>query len=85
MEYNLTFADVLNEIFKDKKIKCWYQGEDFMNGYFISLNNFDEINLFYFSKDKFGKQNAGYLPLTNGVLKQKYRRVYTQPDVMRNI
>lgn len=85
MKYDLTFADVLNEIFEDKKLKCWYQGEDFMNGYFIKINDFDEIGLFYFSKDKFGEQNAGYLPLTNGVLKQKYRRVYTQPDAMRNI
>lgn len=86
-EYNLTFVEVLEEMLgKDSNIKlhAWYQGEHFADGHFLDCQD-DCIILYSFDEDKFGMQKHGIPVLSKGLYHQKYRRVYTQPDVMRKI
>lgn len=80
-EYNLTFTEVMDNIFKDKS---WYQGENFANGYFIQSED-KIVHLRYFSDNTYGIQEAGPVMLSEGLLKQKFRKVLTQPDVMRKV
>ena len=80
MEYDLSFEDVINEIFTENS--GWYQGENFKDGCFLESSESDIINLCYFSENKFGKQQLT-LVLSKSLLTQKYRRVFTQPEVMR--
>lgn len=81
-DYDLTFNEVINEIFKTKG---WYQGENFKDGYFISVNenNDDMIYLYYFSENKCGKHTDGCPVLSKGLFTQKYRRIYTEPSAKR--
>lgn len=77
--YDLTFEEVLEEIwYKD----CWYQGNNFADGVVIFANA-DGTGIL---KDFFGGcLDTSLLVLTEGICKQMYRRVYTQPDAERKI
>lgn len=77
--YNMTFMDVLNEIFETHG---WYQGEDFADGVFIAVEN-DIVKLRLFSADYSGVLDE--LTIYPAITRQKYRRCYTQPDIERKV
>lgn len=80
IKYNMTFDEVLHEIFDTKG---WYQGELFGNGVYITLANGDYINIYVFSDQWLGAKDCGAFILSINAYNQKYRRVYTQPEVER--
>ena len=83
-EYTLSFKEVLEEIFStNEKVKYWYQGENFKDGHFLKIDEDGNINLYCFEEDFIGSKNFGTPILSRGLYTQKYRRVCTQPDVMR--
>lgn len=84
IKYNLSFNDVLNEIFDTHG---WYQGEEFADGVFITVTkNNDVVEVREFNIDKhFGEKYLTDLSITRGVRDMKYRRCYTQPDVERKV
>ena len=79
-EYTMTFHDVLGEIFKTKG---WYQGEDFANGVFIKVDNNGFVHVYEFLPHIFGETECGLMTITMGTIQQKYKRVYTQLEIMR--
>lgn len=81
-KYNLCFIDMMNEIFVTNG---WYQGEDFKDGVFIKTDDSGLVHVYQFSEDKFGEIDCGLLSISSRTLSQRYRRVYTQPDIMRKI
>ena len=64
-------------------MKFSYQGENFKDGHFLKINEDGNINLYCFEEDFIGPKNLGTPILSRGLYIQKYRRVCTQPDVMR--
>ena len=79
IKYTLTFEDVLHEIFQTKG---WYQGEEFADGVYITVDEDNCIITKQFPK-YFSTQMIWPLNITYGVTQMKYRRVYTQPEVER--
>ena len=83
-EYTLSFKEVLEEIFNtNEKVKYWYQGENFKDGHFLKIDEDNNINLYCFDEDSINAKNFGTPILSRGLYTQKYRRVCTQPNVMR--
>lgn len=80
--YSLSFTDVLSEIFDTNG---WYQGEDFKDGVFIKLDTIGLIHVYEFNKNVYGETDCNLLAISAGTVNQKYRRVYTQPEIMRII
>lgn len=80
--YTMSFADVLNEVFDTNG---WYQGENFKAGVYLKLNQFGDIGLFEFTEDSFGETFVGTLAVSQGIIRQNYKRVYTQPEIMHKI
>lgn len=78
IKYNMTFNEVLSEIFNTKG---WYQGEDFKDGVYITVED-STIFVKEFPKN-FGSQYTWPLNVTYGLTQMKYRRVHTQPEVER--
>lgn len=78
--YDLSFNDVVADIFT---FGGWFQGENFSDGVFIRLDEFGDIHVYQFLRDRHGEQDYEKLTLNSGVYKQKYRRVSTQSDIMR--
>ena len=78
--YDMNFHDVLKELFS---IGGWFQGNAFQDGVFIKLDTFRNIHVYEFSEDKFGEQDCEMLIINDGIYNQHYRRVSTQPDIMR--
>lgn len=78
IKYNMTFDEVLHEIFQTKG---WYQGEDFKDGVYITIED-STIVAKQFPKN-LNPQFVWPLNITYGVTQMKYRRVYTQPEVER--
>lgn len=79
IKYDMTFNEVLAEIFKTKG---WYQGEEFKDGVYITVDEDNCIVVKQFPKH-FSAQMIWPLNVTYGVTQMKYRRVYTQPEVER--
>lgn len=76
-EYNLTFPEVLDQLFNSNET-MWFQGENFIDGVIMAAQNgllrgidFSEHGMMW------------ELVVSTGVYKQKYRQVYTQKDAMR--
>lgn len=78
--YNMTFNEVLNEIFNTKG---WYQGESFGNEVFISVGPDKCVTVFIFTDNFIGKKNLGAFVLSEKAYNMKYRRIYSQPSVER--
>lgn len=78
IKYNMTFNEVLSEIFNSKG---WYQGEDFKDGVYITVEDSTIVGK-EFPKN-FGSQYTWPLNITYGVTQMRYRRAYTQPEVER--
>lgn len=83
-EYNMTFSEVLDEIFDTHG---WYQGQGFADGVFITVDkDCDTVVLKEFNiSHHFGALNLRSLVVTRGVTKMKYRRCYTQPEIERKV
>ena len=82
--YSLTFKEVLEEIwYKD----CWYQGNNFADGSVLEVTPDKEIYIKTFVRTVSHSTRVFSSPLilTEGVYKQMYRRVYTQPDAERRV
>jgi hypothetical protein len=79
-EYNMNFHEVLRAIFTEGG---WYQGNGFKCGVFIKLDRFGIIRVYEYAENKFGEQDCGALTVNDGIYNQHYRRVYTQPEIMR--
>lgn len=77
IKYTMSFTDVINEIFNTKG---WYQGEDFENGVFITVEN----NVLV-AKSFNEKSSQWKFDITFGVVNMKYRRMYNQTDVERRL
>lgn len=82
IKYNMTFDEVLHEIFETKG---WYQGEEFKDGVYITVDDYMTIVGKEFSnyKNLHSWPYSWPLNITYGVTQMKYRRVYTQPEVER--
>lgn len=79
--YDLTFANMVEEIFKT--YGC-YQGEEFNDGVYIQVL-YNGIRVQVFSNNWYGAKDIGNFILTRGAVEMKYRRVYTQSDAMRKV
>lgn len=81
-KYPLTFFDVVNEIFETGG---YYQGEQFKNGYFISLGDKDYLNnqIRLFKYNSTNIQDEGEPVLSRALFKQRYRRVYAREEIWR--
>lgn len=79
-EYNLSFLDVLNEVFQTKG---WYQGENFKSGVFLKVGEHEDLRFAEFAEDKLGEQDGGAPVVYAGLTRQRYKRAYTQPEIMR--
>ena len=81
--YPLTFFDVVNEIFETGGM---YQGEQFKNGYFISLSkdmfSYNQIKLFRYDWDK-GACDEDIPVLSKALFEQRYRKVFTMEEIWR--
>ena len=80
IKYELTFEEVLNDLFKNNN---WYQGEDFKDGVFMCIED-EMLKIKEFSKNQSTAKDLGSM-ITKGMYEQKYRKVTTQPDIMRTI
>lgn len=81
--YNLSCLEMLERMFSKGG---WYQGEAFADGVYITLEKeYGEVRVYGFVKDKLGKQNFGNFQLTTGSYSQKYREVWTQPEIERRV
>lgn len=80
--YDLTFQDVLKEIFEEDST-CWYQGENFQDGV-VFLKAFGSLRERIFTADKFGWEQDTPI-ISQNVYTQKYRRVTTQADAERRV
>ena len=79
-KYTLSFHEVLNEIFFTNG---WYQGENFKDGVFIMVDEIGLIHIYEFREDTFGVIDCTPLSISAETVNQKYKRVYTQPEIMR--
>lgn len=79
--YDLTFQDVLKEIFEENS-PCWYQGEHSANGV-VFLKYFGELTLRIFNPNNTYEDCTPFI--TQGAYDQKYRRVTSQTDAERKI
>ena len=79
--YDLTFQDVLREIFEEDS-PCWYQGENFQDGV-VFLKTFGSLRERIFITDMDWEQDTPII--TTGVYTQKYRRVTSQADAERRV
>lgn len=82
IKYPINFHQVLDEIFQTKG---WYQGNNFKDGVFIKLNYDCTIHVYEFRENHFGEKDLYHLAINDGIYNQHYRRVYTQPDIMRMV
>lgn len=81
--YDMTFTEVLNEIFDTHG---WYQGEQFADGVFITVNkDRDIIEVKEFDKELSYVETMFDLTISSGIMRQKYRRYYTQPEIERKV
>lgn len=85
-EYNLTFIEALEAVMNNKG---WAQGTEFKDGVVIRKNAehtaFDGIaHIFDFSK-KAHETRQIPLNITNGIYRQKFRLIETEPEAMRKI
>lgn len=81
--YDLTFQDVLKELFEENS-PCWYQGENFRDGV-VFLKQFGDLRERIFTTDnKFGWEQDTPI-ISQNVCTQKYRRVTTQADAERKV
>lgn len=78
INYNMTFEEVLHEIFDTKG---WYQGEEFKDGVYITIDDNTLVGKQFLKK--LDERYTWPLDITRGVVQMKYRRVYTQPEVER--
>ena len=79
--YDLTFQDILKEIFEEDS-PCWYQGENFQDGV-VFLKQFGDLRERVFTTE-FGYQQDTPI-ISHNVYTQKYRRVTSQADAERKI
>lgn len=85
-EYTLTFLEALDAVMKNKG---WAQGTEFQDGVVIRKNAehtaFDGIaHIFNFSK-KAHETRQTPLNINNGLYRQKFRIIETEPEAMRKI
>lgn len=80
ISYNMTLDEVFREIFETEG---WYQGEDFGDGVYMTVAPSGCINVYVFSEHWCGAKDMGAFLLTKGSYTEKYRRVYTRPQVER--
>lgn len=78
IKYQLSFEEILRDLFTSGG---WFQGEDFEDGVYIRSDN-GIIKTYQFSSDWIGEKDLGSM-ITVGMYIQKYRRVVSQPDIMR--
>lgn len=76
-EYNLTFPEVPIQLFNSYET-MWFQGENFVDGVIITVQN-GILRCIDFSENG----HMWEVVVSTGICTQKYRRVYTQKDVMR--
>ena len=79
--YDLTFQEVLKEIFEEDS-PCWYQGENFQNGV-VFLKQFGYLIERIFTPEFDYQQDTPII--SPGVYTQKYRRVTSQADAERKV
>lgn len=80
--YNLTFQEVLKELFEDNS-PCFYQGEHSANGV-VFLKYFGELTLRIFSPNNNTYEDCTPF-ITQGAYDQKYRRVTSKADAERKV
>lgn len=81
MNYNLTFDEMVNNIFSTNG---WYQGNDFADGYFLKLVD-NIIQVWYFDNKIYDVHYHCDFHISGGTFRQKYRRVFVKEDVMRKV
>lgn len=79
--YNLTFQQVLKELFEDNS-PCWYQGENFQDGV-VFLKAFGSLRERIFTAKFDWEQDTPII--SQNVYTQKYRRVTSQADAERQV
>lgn len=79
--YDLTFQEVLKEIFEENS-PCWYQGENFQDGV-VFLKAFGSLRERIFTAKFDWEQDTPII--SQNVYTQKYRRVTSQSDAERRI
>ena len=79
--YNLTFQEVLKELFEEDS-PCWYQGENFQDGV-VFLKQWGDLRERIFTPEFDYQQDTPII--SHDVYTQKYRRVTSQADAERRI
>lgn len=82
IEYDLSFEDAINKVF-DEDVKV--QGENFKDGYYIAKNPMqgDYLEVRRLDLENDVEWPIGNLHVTINVVRQKYRVVTTNDEIMR--
>lgn len=87
MKYELTFYEALDVLVNNKG---WVQGENFADGVVLMIHgegyvgySKGYVHVHDFSTYRGARKSE--LQITHGVISQKYRVVYTQPDAERKL